>query len=330
MWRVRTASRLHLGLLSLPGPGERWPDRHGRPALAPRRFGGAGLMIDAPGLAVRVEPAEGWSAEGPLAGRALDFARRVARSLEEESPGPAPPPRRLVVEQAAGEHAGLGTGTQLGLAVARALLASWGLDEPAARLARRAGRGLRSALGVHGFERGGFLVEAGKRDDDELSPLVARLAVPAGWRVLVAVPPGGGRHGPAERAAFERLTTPLAATEALCRLVLLGMLPALAGDDLPAFGEAVEDFNARVGELFAPEQGGPYAGAGVAELVSFLRACGGRGVGQSSWGPGVFAFLADEDRARDLAGRVRDFLGGPPEAVWVARPANRGAGLEVL
>src|SRR5262249_44790652 len=144
------------------------------------------------------------------------------------------PPQRLVVEQAAPEHAGLGTGTQLGLAVAGLLAASWGLDLSAAELARRVGRGLRSALGGYGFEQGGFLVEPGKRSDEGLSPLAARVAFPEAWRLVLALPrQAPGLHGPDEQEAFRRLAesgAPLP-TDALCRLVLLGMLPALAEGD---------------------------------------------------------------------------------------------------
>src|SRR5208282_5500231 len=92
---------------------------------------------------------------------------------------------------------------------------------------------------------------------------------------------------------------------ALCRLVVLGMLPALVEADLEAFGEAVHDFNARAGETFAAVQGGIYASPRGAEIVAFLRRSGIRGVGQSSWGPALFAVVEDDDRARALAEALR-------------------------
>jgi beta-RFAP synthase len=334
MIRVRAPSRLHFGLLSLGGgPGGRpapWPDRHGQPALPARRFGGVGLMVEAPGVRLAAAPAPAWSAEGPLAGRALAFAERFAQTF----PPDVARPCRLVVEQAAPEHGGLGTGTQLGLAVARALAAAWGLgDLDAVELGRRVGRGLRSGLGVHGFARGGFLVDAGRGAAEAVAPLAARLPFPEDWRVVVVIPPGAaGLHGADELRAFEQLAAgpaDLARTEALCRLVLLGLLPALAERDLAAFGEALYDFNARVGEAFAAAQGGPYAGPAVAEAVAFLRRQGARGVGQSSWGPAVFAVVGDADQAQDLAGRVcRSHLGLSGDAVLVTPACNRGATAE--
>jgi beta-RFAP synthase len=319
--KVRTGSRLHFGLFSLEAEGARWPDRLGWAVLPVRRFGGVGLMVESPAVAVRCEPAPAWSAEGPLAERALAFARRWAE-------GGAGPPQRLVVEQAPPEHAGLGTGTQLGLAVARALAAAWGEEHSVAELARRVGRGARSGLGTHGFAHGGLLVDGGKGEAHGPAPLLARLDFPEAWRLVVALPQApAGLSGAREREAFAHLSgrPALAHTEALCRLVLLGLLPALAEGDLYGFALALEDLNARVGEAFAPEQGGPYAGPAVAESVKALHILGALGVGQSSWGPAVFALAEDEERAQWLAERLRRRLGLAVEAAWVTAGRNRGA-----
>ena len=53
---IRTPSRLHFGLLG-------WGTQAGR------QFGGIGLMIDAPGIELTVEPASSWRIEGPHAPR---------------------------------------------------------------------------------------------------------------------------------------------------------------------------------------------------------------------------------------------------------------------
>jgi beta-RFAP synthase len=326
MPRIHAASRLHFGLISLPAEGMAWPDRHGQAILPARRFGGVGLMIESPGLVIHTQPAAVWSAEGPLAERALEIARRFAASVEEELTGVKLLPQRLVVESAPREHVGLGTGTQLALAVAQLLAQALGLNHTPAELARRVRRGARSALGVHGFAQGGFLVEGGKLAGAELSPLVARMEFPAAWRVVLVLPRRlGGLHGVSEQSAFADLAQPQMATEALCRLVLLGLLPALAEQDLQTFGEALFDFNARAGEAFALAQGGTYAGAAVAELIAFIRKQGVRGAGQSSWGPAVFA-VTDEERAVHLADRLRAVADDAD--IQVSRASNKGAVVE--
>ena len=316
MIRVQTPSRLHFGLLGFESDGS---------LPAARRFGSVGLMVEEPGVLIEAAPASAWSAEGPLAERALAFARRFSQSV----PAEAVRPLHLRVARSAPEHCGLGTGTQLALAVARVAAGLWGVTGlNAVELAERVGRGRRSALGIHGFDRGGFLVDGGKRTAEGMAPLVARMDFPAEWRVVLALSEGKrGLHGEAERDAFGRLASlPMAAgvTERLCRLVLLGMLPALAEQDLDAFGDALFAFNSEVGRAFAPVQGGVYASARVAELVDFIRRQGVRGVGQSSWGPAVFA-VTDLDRAEALARLIRHRFGPAQAEVVVTRGCNRGA-----
>jgi beta-ribofuranosylaminobenzene 5'-phosphate synthase len=327
MIRVRAASRLHFGLLSLSSE-ERWPNLLGERAVPSRSFGGAGIMIEQPGIEITVQPAGDWSVDGPLAERALTYARRFAQTLPVELVRP----QRLLIGRAAAEHAGLGTGTQLGLAVARALADAFGMAHlDAAELAQRIGRGKRSGVGVHGFMHGGFLVEGGQRGG-RLAPLLARVVCPESWRVVVVLPSWGtGLHEHAEEEAFRRLPCQpgdLQTMDSLCRLVLLGMLPALQESDLDAFGEALYDFNLRAGQVFAAVQGGAYANRRVAELVAFVRRQGIRGVGQSSWGPAVFAVAEDPARAVDLADRIREHFQFGPAEVLVTPACNHGAVVE--
>ena len=314
---VRTASRLHLGTLAL------------RPTLS-RWFGGVGVMVEDPGVEVLALPSSEFRVEGPLADRVREFAGRYLSSTGE----PHPPPLRLVVRRAAPTHVGLGTGTQLGLAVAR-VLAEWinRTDVSAEELARRVGRGERSGIGVHGFDRGGLLVEGGRRARGqegegargrasshspehpttipptfgalrETSPLIASHTLPDQWRWVLFIPEHGqGLHGAAERAALARLAGQVDdhASAELCRLVLLALLPSAVEGDFDTFSEALYEFGRRVGECFSAAQGGTYLNDDVAELVAVLRRSGTRGVGQTSWGPTVFALAPDPDRASQIA-----------------------------
>lgn len=297
MIRVTTPARLHFGLFVPEPEPTPWFASDGE-ALPVRRFGGVGLMVRDPALVLRAEPASGWSATGPLAERALRFAERVAEALNH-----AGPPLALTIEQAMPAHAGLGSGTQLGLAVAKAVSLAWGRDATVADLARWSGRGLRSGIGVHGFARGGFLIDGGKATPDGPSLLLGRYDFPDEWAILLIRPPGHERmHGPAEVDAFARLPA-TSDVAGLSRLVLLGLLPALLERDLATFGAALHEFNRKAGEAFAPVQGGPYASPQIAGLVAELRAMGLHGVGQSSWGPTVFA-VAERDRVARLVAHL--------------------------
>ena len=324
MIQITTGSRLHFGLFHLPGEGlEFWPDRTGASIIPVRRFGGVGLMIEEPGIHLIATPAAEWSAAGPLGPRALSFARRYSQSVKTVTT-----PCHIALHRSAPEHSGLGTGTQLGLAVARALAEiSGSTSTEASELAPRIGRGARSALGVHGFAQGGFLVEAGQRQPGVISPLGLRVGFPEDWRIVLILPRQAiGLHGRAELEAFAGLgPSALSWTDALCRLVLLGMLPGLVERDIQAFGESVHDFNARAGEAFAPVQGGIYAGPQTAELVHFARGQGIVGVGQSSWGPAVFAIVENEERGQAFAIQLRRRFSFTENEVIVTRARNKSA-----
>ncbi len=311
--RIRTGSRLHLGLLSLPSAD-------GAPRFSPRSFGGVGLMIDEPAVQVTVDMASDWRADGCASNRALDAAMRAAA-------GRACEPLNVRIEQCPREHIGLGTGTQLAMAVAMAVRIKLGEHPDCVDLAAAVGRGLRSGLGVHGFAQGGFLVDGGKGPNTAVAPLICRHAFPDDWRVLLATPRNEyGLADAGEREAFAHLARHAAdpvETESLCRLVLLGLLPALVERDLPAFGEAVFEFNRKAGLLFKTSQGGAYRSPAAAALVNAIRDLGIHGVGQSSWGPTIFA-IGEGDRLADAAERLRRSHGEDLLEVRVTSARNRG------
>lgn len=95
-------ARLHLGVLDLRGD-------------LGRRFGGLGVAIPTPSLRLEARRADRVEATGPDGERAAAFAERCLARFG-ISGGVA-----ITVHRAIPEHAGLGSGTQLGLAVARAL-----------------------------------------------------------------------------------------------------------------------------------------------------------------------------------------------------------------
>lgn len=323
MIRVHTPSRLHFGLLSVPAAQmAAWPNQEGTPVIPRRPFGGVGLMIDRPGIELTVEPTSSWHAEGPLADRALTFGKRFCASVGLQQAF------RVRIDAAAPEHTGLGTGTQLGLAIAYAIAQLSGrIDWNSIQLAPHVGRGLRSALGIHGFTHGGFLVEAGKRADTSIAPLVFHHDFPADWHILLITPRDmKGYSGIREVDAFAGLANQARddrVTESLCRIVLLGMLPALLEQDLAAFGESVYDFNRRVGTLFQPAQGGIYAHPGTEALIKRIRAAGVPGVGQSSWGPTVFA-IVQASQAIEFRDWLTRQAGVDADDVMVAKACNRG------
>ena len=295
---VEAHARLHFGVLDLRGGRGRW-------------FGGIGAAAPGPTMLVSASAADTLDVDGADAERAAEFARRFV-SHHGLRGGV-----RLRVHRALPSHAGLGSGTQLALAVARALAAMHGIEPDVRQLARAVGRGRRSAIGIWTFDGGGLVVEGGHRPADRddsrtvAGPLLTRLPFPPSWRCVVAVPDAAsGLSGTDETAAFEQLAAPPdREVEQVAHLVLMMLLPAVADGDVGAFGAALTQIQEMTGRWFAPVQGGTFAAGPSEALVRRMREWGASGVGQSSWGPAVYAVVSGEAAGTRLADRVRDAYG---------------------
>jgi beta-RFAP synthase len=288
-----------------------------------RQFGGAGVMVDRPGLTLRILPADCFSAAGPLERRVQSTAARLVQAWRLREL----PACRIEVFDAPPEHVGMGTGTQLALAVTAGLNAFLGGEPLDARsLASLAGRGGRSAIGTYGFVHGGFLVEGGKTGGELLSPLEYRVALPDAWRFVLIGPHGEhGLSGEDERRAFGDLPpVPPAMTEQLRREVDEEMIPAAAAGQFERFSHSVYRFGCQAGMCFATRQDGPFASARIAGIVETIRDLGVRGVGQSSWGPSVFALLDSEPVASRFVETLRARL-DPRDTLLIAEPNRAGA-----
>jgi beta-RFAP synthase len=288
-------------------------------------------MTDSPAIELTVEPASQQGIQGPLAAR----SERILGILRDRLAvhGSQLPTLSIRIAHAPPEHVGLGVGTQLSLALAASVLRIAGGPPPSAEsLAQLTGRGRRSGIGLHGFHHGGLIVDGGRKDVSGIPPLLAHLAFPAEWSILVILPPGShGLHGTDEVRAFAGLTPPSERmTERLCRIVLLDVLPAVAERDLAGFGAALEELQADVGASFAPAQGGSFNSPRASEIIGELHRAGFVGCGQSSWGPSLYAF---SDRSREDVVRLADGLrlrfGLEPSAVIVTGAADRGARIDV-
>ncbi len=309
---VTTPSRLHFGMFSFGRADE-------------RQYGGAGVMIDRPGLRLRVIAANHFEALGPLAHRVLQVVRRLTECWNYSEL----PPCQIEVLSAPAEHLGLGTGTQLELAVAAGLNAFLGrppLD--AIELARLTGRGARSAIGTYGFLHGGLLVESGKQPGDLIAPLERRVPLPPGWRWLLFFPSSArGLAGEAERRAFLNLPpVPRETTLQLRAEVIDALVPAAESGDFDLFSESLYRFGHLAGTCFALSQGGPFASARAARLIDVSRHLGIRGVGQSSWGPALFAVLESEAAALRFGDLLAQEL-KPGEQWLIAETSHSGARL---
>ncbi len=280
---VQSSGRLHMGFFDLHG------------GLG-RKFGSIGLSLEEPKLIISASVAKALNVVGDesvpptIISKALMITQQLLTKLNlHES-------LELNLVQHIPEHAGLGSGTQLALAIGAALNCLYRLNLTTTEIAKLTGRGGRSGIGIAAFDSGGLLIDGGRvssvtKDTSGIPPLLARYDFPEDWRILLIFDANqSGVHGEQERMAFNQLpvfSENLAAH--LCRHVLMQAMPALVERDLTAFGHSIQALQAHVGDYFAPAQGGRYASKPVGEVLQHLEKMGVACFGQSSWGPTGFA-----------------------------------------
>ncbi|MFP9191083.1 beta-ribofuranosylaminobenzene 5'-phosphate synthase family protein [Natronosalvus vescus] len=314
---VSAGARLHIGFQNLSLARE-------------RLYGGIGVGLEQPRVMVTATPAETVDVDDALA---HEYATRAVEILD--VPGVA-----LTLEKRLPRHVGLGSGTQLALAVLAGVARAYGLEAAVREHAPALGRAGRSGVGVASFETGGFVVDAGHptgrftterpADGDwTVPPLVANHRLPRDWRFLVVVPEADpGRSGADEDASMRTVVDradPAIADE-VAGLLTRRLLPAAAEGRLEAFGEAISAIGQKNGVWYADVQGGvfrPPAGALVDSLSSNPVITG---VGQSSWGPAVYG-VTDASHTEEATAAAEAALQetGFDGHVLVSRPADSGA-----
>jgi beta-ribofuranosylaminobenzene 5'-phosphate synthase len=284
---VRTPSRVHITLIDLHGGSGRVD-------------GGIGITLDEPGMLLEAELSPVLSVSGGDPALQERVRGIVTDVLKKTGAGGSV---AVTIRSSYPSHIGLGSGSQLGLAVARAIAELHGRHLTVKELAKIVGRGGTSGIGTAAFEYGGFIVDGGHRfgtggekTDFRPSaasrgvsppPVIARHDFPSDWRILLATPEvPAGASGNREADIFrDHCPVPLDEVRELSHEILMRMLPGIASRDLDLFGSsvnAVQRLGFKKVELsLQPLQ--------VTGLLDVLRESGAAGAGLSSFGPTVYA-----------------------------------------
>ena len=294
---VDAAARLHLGFID--------PN-----ASLGRAFGSVGLTIDGHGTRITARLAEATRVEG--AGSAAQTAR-IERYLEQLHAAYGGPPVAIEVNETPRAHTGLGSGTQLALAVGTAYVRVAGRSATTAQIARLLGRGARSGIGIHGFDHGGLMVDGGHGGHPSagiarLPPLLFRQPFPDAWRVLLVDDTSReGLHGDDEQRGLASLGAfPRSLAAHLSHLVLMRILPGVRGKRLRRLRQRHRRIAAHHRRVLRAR-----AGRRVLEPDRRARARSGcrggtAGIGQTSWGPTGFAFLRSPEQAERALALARE------------------------
>lgn len=278
---VIAPARLHMGFIDLSG------------SLG-RHFGSIGVALNEISTRLTVTGAEQLSINGLASPRAAKCVSMLCAALQVSDK------LNITIETAIPEHVGLGSGTQMSLAIGAGLNEFYGLGLSVREIAAVTDRGLRSGIGIGVFEQGGLVVDGGRGEKTITPPVLVHMDVPSDWRfILVFDQRGQGLHGQQEVKAFKELP-PFSDKEAarLCYLLLMQGLPAIAENDIIKFGDVITQLQRSVGEHFASAQGGVFSSPEVAVVMQWLEQQGAVAIGQTSWGPTGFCVLDSADLAQ--------------------------------
>lgn len=270
-------------------------------------------MVDDPVLALRLAPADSFSITGNQKHRIQkivhDWFRAFSHLLPEACHQVDDLPVQLALTESPRPHAGFGSGTQLAFSVSALLCKNFDIDfPPITALASVLNRGRRSLIGSYGFLNGGFLVDRGTKNGDNISQLDLRLNFPFDWRIVLFTPVGDpGTHGNLENATFEELAGNVQSQrERLVELCSDKIVPAIAEANYEQLGDSLYEFNRKSGEYFSKHQFGCYKSELCQSIVDDIRRFGISSAGQSSWGPCIFAIAENDQQANDLISELKN------------------------
>jgi len=301
---VKTPSRLHFTLIDLNGE-------------AGRVDGGIGVALNYPGVKIEVNQTScaGIKIEGFRKDLALNFAETFLKYYNLK------PSVDIKIIEDIPEHVGLGSGTQLALAVAKCLAEVYGINADVRRFAEIMGRGGTSGIGVAAFEGGGFILDGGhsfgkgKQKESFLpshfskaspAPLLARYHLPEDWFFVICVPKVKRKvFGLYEVEVFKKYC-PIPAEEVckLTRIILMKVLPSIVERDIEGLGLALTEIQ-NIGFKKIEVQ---LQHEIVKELIRWMSQGEAYGAGLSSFGPTVYGLVKGIKKAEKLVEKVKNFL----------------------
>jgi beta-ribofuranosylaminobenzene 5'-phosphate synthase len=237
-------------------------------------------------------------------------------------------------------HIGLGSTTQTLLALAYGISKALGLKYSVRELAVKFCRGRDSGVGIAVFEKGGFVVNSGRRltphgkvlcpeSVNDLPQTIFRAPVPRGWSFILFIPRRRrGFDEVSERRAMDiPIELPKDLQFELYKLVFLHMLPAILRRDIDVFGKALTKLQLIVGEYFSKYQGGVFCCEEVELIARSMLEYGAKGVGQSSWGPTVYGIVEGYAKAKKILNSVLKLVErrGIEVDYMIVKGRNKGA-----
>ena len=223
---VTSSARLHMGFFDLNG-------------TIGRKFGSLGVSINTPCTQIEIARSEKTIFEVISGHHAYENIEKIVKSFKISHE--ISPDFSVKINQSIPEHTGLGSGTQLALALGAGLNRLFNLGLTVPQIAAITQRGSRSGIGIGTFEHGGLVIDGGRSNAEAPPPIIARHDFPQEWPILLIIDNAEqGAHGVQELIAFDALPKAgLEAAQTLAHSVLMQALPALVERDYVEFSRAI-------------------------------------------------------------------------------------------
>ena len=313
---VTTSSRLHMGFFDLNGS-------------TGRMYGSLGVAINTPCTQIEVVKSDKKFIECNDI-NASENIEKIVESLKITHK--ITQDFSVKVNQSILEHTGLGSGTQMALAIGAGLNRLFNLGLTVPQIAAVTLRGNRSGIGIGTFEHGGLVIDGGRGHAKAPPPIIARHDFPPEWPILLIMDNAEqGAHGAQELIAFDSLPKAgLETAQTLAHSVLMQALPALVERDYVEFSRAIYKLQRATGEYCAPAQGGIFKSKSVAEVLNYLYQNNVLCAGQSSWGPTGFAVFKDDLSANAMLALLQQqFSKYNNISFQLVRGKNTGASIQL-
>lgn len=317
---IESSARLHLGFYNFYEDG-----------IA---YGGLGVAIESPTVRVKVSKCENFKLIVLDDVHLEDVVDLVKSRLKVENVC-------ITIEKAIPRNVGLGSTTQIALAIAYGITKLFNLNYSARELALVLKRGRDSGIGIATFECGGFIVDGGRRIDgkveepktlNDIPPVIFQRPLPQNWYFIILIPKGiKGLDELKERYAMDYpRSLPRDLQYELYKLLLLHIIPSVINEDINTFGMAITRLQMIVGTYFSKYQGSIYCCREVEELVKALLEAGACGAGQSSWGPTTYGIVEGLEKAHVVLKKVLEhsYRLGIDLKYFIVRAKNRGVQIE--
>lgn len=241
-------------------------------------------------------------------------------------------------------HVGLGSKTQLSLAIAIAITKLKNKSVSVQELTKLVQRGGTSGIGWRGFEKGGFIIDAGHnfgkgKEKESFLPssasttadpalTIMRYPIPEHWRFVLVIPNvKKGAYGDEEISIFQsHAPIPKEEVNEVSHQILMKVIPGIINEDLECFGEGLKRIQ-RIGfkkiEISLQHDI-------VKNVLSLFEDFGVKAFGMSSFGPSIVGIVESDEDANKLLKNVQMRLNNIIGHIYICKPNNCGAKIEFL